>query len=132
MALASVISSHESELRADLQQYYGIDLDVAANGNHSAHHIAALVSQLPRESRLRRIYNSDDMWSLTDVLLALLVNDFRSFGYGMSDPKKRGQRPEPIGPSYMTNSKKKTLPARVMPIDELVQELSKPRRCANV
>ena len=127
MALASVIADNESMLRADLQQYFGIDLDRAMDGEHSANHIAQLIECLPQESRLSHSVNKDTQWSLTDVLLAVLINNFRMFVYGMSDPKKRGQKPELIGPSWMTTHKK-TLPARVLPINELLAELNKPRR----
>lgn len=127
MALASVIAENESMLRADLQQFFGIDLDRAMDGEHSANHIAQLIECMPQESRLSHSVNKDTQWSLTDVLLAVLINNFRMFVYGMSDPKKRGQKPELIGPSYLTTNKK-TLPARVLPINELLAELNKPRR----
>ena len=127
MALASVIAESEAPLRADLQQYFGIDLDRAMGGEHSAVHIALLVTQLPQESRLVHTVNKDAQWTLPNVLMAVLINNFRMFVYGMSDPKRRGAKPELIGPSWMTENKR-TLPARVLPIDKLLEELSKPRR----
>lgn len=130
MALASVVANHEDELRADLQQYYGIDLDAAIDGQHTAKHIAALTIQLPLDSRISKKSNKDNNWALNDVLLAVLINNFRMFVYGMSDPKKRGRKPELIGPSWLTQQKK-TLPARVLPINKLMEELNKPRRCNN-
>ena len=114
-------------MRADLQQYFGIDLDRAMGGEHSANHIALLVTQLPQQARLVHSLNDDAKWTLPDVLMAVLINNFRMFVYGISDPKKRGAKPELIGPSYITE-KKSTLPARVLPINELMAELSKPRR----
>ena len=82
MALASVIADNESMLRADLQQYFGIDLDRAMDGEHSANHIAQLIEHMPQESRLARSVNKDSQWSLTDVLLAVLINNslFDFFG----------------------------------------------------
>lgn len=97
------------------------------SGEHSASHIAMLVTQLPQESRLVHSVNADAQWTLSNVLMAVLINNFRMFVYGMSDPKKRGQKPELIGPSYITE-RKSTLPARVLPIDQLLEELSRPRR----
>lgn len=126
MALASVIAENESMLRADLQQFFSIDLDMAMSGKHSAEHIAQLVAHLPQEARLVHSVNADSQWTLTDTLLAALINNFRMFVYGMSDPKKRGKKPELIGPSWMT-TQKKTLPARVLPIEKLMEELNKPR-----
>ena len=99
-------------------------------GEHSASHIALLVTQLPQQARLVQFVNKDAAWTLSDVLMAVLINNFRMFVYGMSDPKKRGQKPERIGPSYIKNQKK-TLPARVLPIDKLLEELNKPRRRDN-
>ena len=128
MALASVIAESEAPLRADLQQHFGIDLDRAMGGEHSANHIAQLVTQLPQGARLVHSVNKDAVWTLTDVLMAVLINNFRMFVYGMSDPKKRGAKPELIGPSYITEQQKSTLPARVLPINELMAELNKPRR----
>ena len=97
------------------------------SGEHSANHIALLVTQLPQQARLIQETNKDAQWTLADVLMAVLVNNFRMFVYGMSDPKRRGSKPELIGPSWMTENKR-TLPARVLPIDKLLEELSKPRR----
>lgn len=119
-------------LAADLQQYFGIDLEKAMSGEHSAHHIAQLVAHMPQESRLAKAVNKDASWTLTDVLMAVLINNFRMFVYGISDPKKRGSKPELIGPSYLTKqANKSTLPARVLPIDKLLEELQKPRRAKN-
>ena len=97
------------------------------SGEHSAEHIALLVTQLPHDSRLVHSVNQDAQWTLPNVLMAVLINNFRMFVYGMSDPKKRGAKPELIGPSWMTEHKR-TLPARVLPINELLDELNKPRR----
>ena len=128
MALASVLVNYEDELRADLQQCYGIDLDKAAGGEHSARHVAALAVQLPRKSRLARRVDKDNEWTLDGVLLALIVNDFRRFVYGMSDPKKRGKAPELIGPAWLVKKSMKSIPTRVLPIEKLMEELDKPRR----
>lgn len=114
-----------------MQQYFGIDLDAAIDGKHKPTHIAALVSQLPRGARLLVCVDSDARWSLTDVLLAILVNNFNGFVWGMSDKRKRGNKPELIGPSYLTEKTKKSLPARVLPINKLLEELNKPRRAKN-
>lgn len=123
-----MIACYDGPLRADLQQYFGIDLDKAIGGEHSANHIAQLVANLPQKARLVCLVNNDARWTLSDVLLAALVNKFNQFLWGISDPKKRGSAPEPIGPSYMTEKAKRSLPSRVLPISELLEELNKPRR----
>ena len=128
MALASVIAEHEEPLRADLQQHYGIDLDAAIGGGHTARHIASLVAQLPHDSRLVCRLDEDARWTLGDVLTAALLNNFNLFVWAMSDPRKRGAKPELVGPSWMTERGRKTLPARVLPINQLLEELNRPRR----
>ena len=120
--LAAVIAKYPDELRADLQQYYGIDLDHAVAGEHSADHVAALVRCLPSDSRIRVREDPDAMWTLETVLQASLLNAFTGFMWGMSDKAKRGKRPEPVGPSYIAVKKK--LPAMVMSIDELERQLA--------
>lgn len=119
---------HEGELRADLQEHYGIDLDHAMAGAHSPHHIAELCAHLPQQSRLMAIHDPDARWSLTDALLATIANALHNLMWGMSDKKKRGRRPKAIGPSWMQSEDTKSLPTRVVTIDQLMEELSKPRR----
>lgn len=126
--LAAEYRVHESSLRADLQQYYGIDIDHAINGEHTPHHIACLVMELPHDARIRTAENEDCVWTLNDVLTASLLNSLNGLIYGMSDRKKRGRKPELVGPSWFkSNERKRSLPARSMPINELVEILNQPR-----
>lgn len=97
-------------------------------GGHSARHIAALVVQLPYDCRIACTEDADRRWTLTDVLLATIANGLHSLIWGMGDPKRRGKKPDAIGPSWMTKGKVRSLPARSLPVDELLAELSKPRR----
>ena len=120
--LAAVMAKWPDELRADLQQYYGIDLDHAIAGEHTADHVAALVRCLPSDARVMTREDPDAMWTLETVLLASLLNAFTSFMWGMSDKTKRGKRPDPVGPSYIAIKRK--LPAMVMTIDELERQLA--------
>lgn len=115
-------------LRADLQQFYGVDIDHAASGAHGAAHVAALAAELPPDARVRVAYDKDAMWTLTDVLLAALLNNLRGLLWGLGNERRRGPEPKPIGPSWMTKGSTRTLDARVLSIDELMEELSKPRR----
>ena len=127
--LAAEFHVHEEALRADLQQYYGIDLDHAMMGAHTAHHVACLVMQLPPDARIRIASHEDSVWTLNDVLTASLLNSLNGLIYGMSDRRKRGKKPELIGPSWMRDqSHWRSLPARTMPISELMEILNKPRR----
>lgn len=118
----------EGRLRADFQQYYGIDLDHAMAGRHTPRHIALLALNLPQQARTIVREDGDMAWGLGDVLLASILNSLNNLIWGMGDPRRRGRRPDPVGPSKLTDRGKRSLPARVMPINELMEQLSKPRR----
>ena len=118
----------EEELRADLQRVYGIDLDHAMAGEHTAAHVAALAANLPPDSCVYSAEDDDRRWTRADVILADLRNTLVGLTWGMSDRRKRGRRPDPIGPSWMTRAQTRKLAARVMTIDQLMEELRKPRR----
>lgn len=96
-------------------------------GRHSAGHVAALVAHMPQsESMLYQAMDEDAGWSRTDILLALVVNHLSMLRYGFADPKTRGPVPQTVGPSWM-QPPKRSLDARVMRIDELMEVLSRPR-----
>lgn len=116
------MAKYPDELRADLQQYYGIDLDHAIAGEHTAEHVAALVRHLPSDARVCRREDPDAIWTLDTVLQASLLNAFTSFMWGMGDKRTRGKRPTPVGPSYIAGRHK--LPAQVMSIAELERQLA--------
>ena len=127
MALAAAWRLHPCELRADLQQHYGIDIDHAMSGERSAEHIAALFSCLPTDARVFVAENPDCAWTREHILLAGIYNSLNALAYGLSNPKKRGKKPQPIGPSWMCKSSTRRLDARVLPIGELMAQLQKPR-----
>lgn len=62
------------------------------------------------------------------MLMAHLINDLEALIYGLSDKKRRGKRPKPIGPSYLQQDNTKKLAAMPMSRAALMRELSKPRR----
>lgn len=126
--LVTVYREHEDELRADLQQHYGIDLDHAMDGEHTPMHIAALVENLPQDSRVFVSEDKDMAWKLPDVLLASILNSLNGLIWGMGDARRRGKRPDLIGPTKLTEKGRKSLPARAMPITELMEQLERPRR----
>ena len=128
VSLVAEYTAHEDELRADLQETYGIDIDRAIAGEHTARHIAALVVQLPPNARCRVAANRDNVWTLSDVVNVSTLNALRAFMWSFGDPKKRGQMPQVIGPKWMVDANKRTLPARALPVNELMEVLSRPRR----
>ena len=126
--LAAMYALHPEELRADLQRVYGIDLDHAMRGEHTAAHVAALAVNLSRDACVFATESEDARWGLAEILLADIRNTLVGFVWGMSDRRKRGRKPVPIGPSWMTRGKTRTLDARVLTIEQLQAELAKPRR----
>lgn len=121
------LARHEDALRADLQQTYGIDLDAAMCGGHTAPHVAALVHQLPPDSRLGIIDNADNAWTRAEVLLAAIFNSMAAWQWAQLDKRKRGPMPKRVGPSYMREDGRK-LDAQVMTIAQLMRELQRPRK----
>lgn len=117
----------EGALRADLQRYYGINLDDALGGACSIVHLAALANNLPQESASNVALNPDAAWTLEATVLADLRNHLAMLMWGMDDKKRRGRKPKRIGPSWMTKETMRKLEARTMTIDALMKELSKPR-----
>lgn len=128
MLLAAMVRFYPEELRADLQRVYGIDLDHAMRGEHTAEHVAALACNLPRDACVFEAANPDARWGLPEIILADIRNTLVGFVWGMADRRKRGRKPYPIGPSWMVKGKTRTLDARVLTIEELQKELAKPRR----
>ena len=125
--LVAEYRAHESKLRADFQQYYGIDFDNARAGEHTAWHMACLLVELPTDARIRISENADAIWTFDNILTATLINSFSYFRYNMADPKRRGNPPDLLGPSWLTEKDKKSLPTRSMPANELLRILSLPR-----
>lgn len=123
MGLARALDDDEGAVRADLQRYYGIDLDHAMAGAHSAGHVAALIAHLPSDSAVRRSKSEDAAWTLEASMLALTYNLLTAVIHALGG--KKGKLPEQVGPSWMKTEPK--APARAMTIDELMAELSKPR-----
>ena len=128
MLLAEAYREAPDALRADLQRVYGIDLDHAMAGSHSAGHVAALTAHLPSDSCIYKARSADAQWGLDDVLLASLLNSLNALIYAMADPKRRGSKPPLVGPSYIANGRARKLDARTMTADELMAILAKPRR----
>lgn len=78
-----------------------------------------------------RIFASSDgddtAWTLEAILLADVRNMLAMFIWSLGNPKKRGAKPSLIGPSWMRKDNTRRLDTQVMTIDELMNELGKPR-----
>ena len=110
---------------------YGLNLWAAADSGMEPGLVAALSVQLPQDCRWRVAADPDAWWTGERILQAALLNELRSFIWGMSDRKKRGAAPKPIGPSSMTRGKTRKLAAVAMSREELLEELAKPRKGAD-
>lgn len=76
MLLAVVGRDRPDELRADFQQYYGLNID-GMGADYSPAHAAALLAQLPLESRIMRAENADLEWDEATYFLAQIEYDLR-------------------------------------------------------
>lgn len=110
---------------------YGIDLRAAMDSGMEPGLVAALSAQLPPDCRWRVAADPDAWWTGERILQAALLNELRSFIWGMADKKKRGAPPKPIGPSYMTKGRSRKLAAVAMSREKLLEELAKPRKGAD-
>lgn len=126
--LVRLVQQYESALRADLQQFYGIDLDRAMMGEHSPIQVAACAVGLQPGSRVLAAIEPDTKWTQTDQLLASLLNHLRWLMYSLSGGK--GVEPDFIGTKAMQkkNGKSRKADAMAMPVDELMKQLNKPRK----
>ena len=110
-----------------MQRIYGIDID-HAHESHSAVHVAALAIHMPQhESAVFAAIEPDAAWSRSEILLAAIANNFALLRWGMASKKDRGPAPKLVGPSWMARGKMRSLAARSMSIDKLMEILSKPR-----
>lgn len=57
---------------------------------------AVLVTQLPASSRIARAQNPDNAWSIGEQFLRLIEYELRLLLWGMSDEKKRGEKPAAV------------------------------------
>lgn len=113
-------------MRADLQQYYGINLDDALDGACSIVHLAALVENLPQTARIFAASREDESWTLEAILLADARNHLALILWALGGGKNK-PKPQLIGPSWMRKDNTRKLDAQVMTVEELMTELAKPR-----
>ncbi|WP_270207996.1 hypothetical protein [Eggerthella lenta] len=98
MALAGWRRLYPAELRADFQQYYGLNIDRMGR-EYSALHAADLAVMLPSNSRTYLAIDPENAWTLEAQLSAAVVNAARDLVWLEADAKRRmSNRPKPIGP----------------------------------
>ena len=74
---------YPDELRADFQQFYGLNLD-RMGADYTRLHAAALCVQLPRESRLVRAMDPSAAWGDSEYIARAMEHTLRvlSWQYG--------------------------------------------------
>ena len=108
-------------------EVYGLAIH-QAESEHPAEFVAALAMQLPEGCRWKVAEDPDAWWTGERLLMAGLLNNLRSLIWGMADSKKRGAPPKPTGPKWAVKGKSRSLAMTAMSREELVLELSKPRK----
>lgn len=123
--LARALEEHGGAVRADFQQYYGLNIDEMGEA-YSTLHAAELLVELPGESRVKRIYSDDGPWTFDRTLMALAVNALNVLVWQRTKDGSKGRnRPEPIGP--FARPRRRALEGEAMTIEELDALLSMPR-----
>ena len=88
--LAGLWSAHPDELRADMQQYYGIDWD--RRREHTATHVAALAAQLPGDARTFRAENPDCVIDYRTAVLMRMEHGIRTLAWMQTKDGQKGRK----------------------------------------
>lgn len=123
------MGANPDALRADLQQYYGIDLDHAMAGEHTPEHVAALVAQLPAGARLLVAANPDNRWTFEAQLMAGVYNRLLDIAHVFQ--KQGAPPPAYIGPRSVLEAADGDggeYTGEAYEVEELERLLSLPRR----
>lgn len=83
MTLVVLLSDHESPVRADLQRFYGVNIDEAW-GNLSPKHLACLVAELPPGAQTWRAVGGSLSWTDDMFLLASIDHGTRVLAWQKS------------------------------------------------
>ena len=128
-----MLALHPDELRADLQQTYGLDLDEVGVA-HSLAHYATCAAQLPTTARVFVAEDEDRAWGLSETLAAAQVNALNDLLWIRANEGRKhakGKPPQPVGPGMSHDKRDQSgdrVKASVMSVDELRRQLSRPRR----
>lgn len=96
MLLASLMRKRPDELRADFQQFYGLNID-GAGREYGMLHAAALAAQLPREARCVRLENPETQWGDGLYMLRAAEHTLRVLAWQQTeDAAKRRNFPKPL------------------------------------
>lgn len=89
------MDKHPDEVRADFQQYYGLNID-RMGVDYSDTHAACLATQLPPNCRLNQAENPDLMWSTEAWFLSQIEYDLRVLAWqNTKDAQRHRNEPKP-------------------------------------
>lgn len=112
-------------MRADFQQYYGLDID-GMGRDYTTLHAADLLMQLPEGSRVRLAYDPEAVWTTDRALMASAINLLSLIWWSKTKDGSKGRnRPRLIGPGAKPRTRKAQ--AMAMTTDELDEILRRPR-----
>lgn len=105
MALARAECEYPAQLRADMQQYYSLNLD-GMGSDYTYEHAAALVANLPRSSRIAARENAACEWDDGEYLLYAVEYRLRLISWQLGGGK--GNPPKPLStPTEMAKRRQK-------------------------
>lgn len=114
-------------MRADFQQYYGLDLD-KMGGDYSIRHAACLAAHLPKDSRTFVAVNPlCEYASTTNRLLAMIEYHAHAGWWVHTEDARRGRNAPQFVAAAETGEPKKTQGESLF-IDEYMEILAKPRK----
>lgn len=126
MTLAIALNKRSSAVRADFQQFYGLNIDNMGS-DFSTLHAADLLVELPDNSRVKMMQQEGgSIWTFDRMLAALCVDALNTLVWMQTkDGHKNRNRPKSLIPKQKQKSRQ--LEAVAMSIDELDAILHRPR-----
>lgn len=96
MVLWWLLGNHPSELRADFQRYYNLNLDGMGN-DYTVTHAAALAVNLPSDSAVLKAMYPRNGWTTTEYLLHAIEFNLRVLAWqNTKDGAKGIRKPKPL------------------------------------
>lgn len=112
---------HPGELRADFQQFYGLNIDDMGDG-YSVLHAADLAAHLPRDGRTYVAENPDNAWTLQNQVLALIEFRLHWWNWAHTDDGMHMRNyPKCLIPSDEQARSASSGDSEQMPVDEMMQ-----------
>ncbi|WP_139652775.1 DUF5361 domain-containing protein [Raoultibacter phocaeensis] len=125
MLLARMLDEYPVHVRADMQQYYGLNIE-RMGIDYSMRHAADLIAMLPSKSRTFRAIDARYEWDMNEYLLAEAVDSLHMMVWANSkDAQKNRNRPKPLPRPGSGSPSRETIG---LDAEEYAVELMKPRK----